>query len=575
MKELTDLLDKVILGDDKAYYEFRLKCLSPEYFGKWQFSHTLKYLCKKAKKDSITLEKCCPEVLVDLGIHVRPHLAASIVDPEVKTFPSLLKQAAEKDNTGALAALVFLHNYCCSTVLLTNSDLEKLLYPRIDSILSQTDNKDSMYLAGVFYKLVRFIGIEFPAKYRGINSTNAEMEDKSVQFFENAAKLGHAGAMYELGNALTKDSTTDSYPQTIKRFTPKERDAKAVEWYVTAANLGNASAIVGLRHLYEINQAGTNLTEQEREAIIMEYNAKAAGLGNWSAICFLFQLGFNYDTGYDGGNLKEEERDAKAVKYYEMAAVFEEIQALHNLARMYETKRAGKNLSDELRIAKATELYEKAANKNSAQSAYRLGELYAEAKVGKDLPDVARLEAAKKWLALAREVYTLQGYISVTKPINLLLENIDTRLSRLQNPPSLGRPVPPPPPAFSKLSPISSPTFFAPRADTTSAIKSGNDSTKKAARHTPTTPDASLTSKVVSRATRDGEPAVIVDDANSSPAATPLSVLMNASEARGAKREIAVATESSEAIVSPASLLEEPQDGCSKNNKITKRGRRT
>ena len=141
--------------------------------------------------------------------------------------------------------------------------------------------------------------------YRAQNYTEA------VKLFRLAAKQGHAGAQFGLGQAYHEGNGT---PQN---------DAEAVKWYRQAAEQGHAEAQSELGYAHH---RGIGVPQNDAEAV--KWYRQAAEQGHAKA---QNELGMRYAEG-EGGVL---ENDAEAAKWYRKAAEQGYIHAQFNLGALY------------------------------------------------------------------------------------------------------------------------------------------------------------------------------------------------------------------------------------------------
>lgn len=117
---------------------------------------------------------------------------------------------------------------------------------------------------------------------------------EAIKWWEVAAKNGHAGAMYDIGNVFLKPS---------KGCPIKQDYAKALNWYRRAANRGDARAMTSIGVMHE---GGMGVKRDGREAV--KWYFMAANRGDDQA---KINLGSSYSSG------RFVERDyAKAMEWY-------------------------------------------------------------------------------------------------------------------------------------------------------------------------------------------------------------------------------------------------------------------
>ncbi len=109
MQAIKSLLEQVLLGSQKAYYDVCLILQTSE--ANWQFLDTIKFFCDFAiRHHEKLLNDCYGEALVDLTEYIN-HLPGLIKKiPEIKEFFTLLKFAAARNNTSAQIALMILED---------------------------------------------------------------------------------------------------------------------------------------------------------------------------------------------------------------------------------------------------------------------------------------------------------------------------------------------------------------------------------------------------------------------------------------------------------------------------------
>jgi TPR repeat protein len=170
--------------------------------------------------------------------------------------------------------------------------------------------------------------------------------NKARKLYQQAAKMGHADSMVELGRMCHKG------------LGGKQDYVKANEWFLKAARKGDAEAMNNLGEMYEFGQY-----REQDDVKAKEWYEQAARKGHPQA---MYSLGGMYRLG-EGG----ERDDLKAREWFEKAARKGDAEAMHSLGVMYRFGEGGER--DDL---KAREWFEKAARKGHPQAMHSLGVMY-------------------------------------------------------------------------------------------------------------------------------------------------------------------------------------------------------
>jgi TPR repeat protein len=193
--------------------------------------------------------------------------------------------------------------------------------------------------------------------------------EESAALLDEAAKQGHAGAQFLLGNCYQ-----------FGRGVPLEY-SEAIKWYRLAADQNNSDAFAALGMMYHDGEGGL----PQDYSLAMEWYRKAAEAGSPDGA---FGLGLLYSHGLGVEQNQQEgikwlRRAAEggseeAAKWFQQAADQGLADGQYNLGVMYE-----KGRGVPLDIARAAELYEAAAEQGHDRAQSNLGMLYS---TGKGVP---------------------------------------------------------------------------------------------------------------------------------------------------------------------------------------------
>lgn len=229
----------------------------------------------------------------------------------------------------------------------------------------------------VFAFLILVVPFVAQAETTAQESTlSATQSNDEVIQLRNAAELGEANAMLELGDAyFYGDGVTEDVNA-------------AVEWYCEAAKAGQADAMNKLGTLYEL---GWGVAEDANEAAkwygkAIALYAKDAETGDSDA---MFELGKMYDLG-----MGVAEDANTALEWYRKASWAGNSDAMYELGDIYYY---GENIEQD--YTKALECFQKAAEAGNSDAMYKIGLMYENGKgIDKDY------EQAKGWYKKAIEL---------------------------------------------------------------------------------------------------------------------------------------------------------------------------
>jgi len=230
---------------------------------------------------------------------------------------------------------------------------QKVSKPKLNTSQTANDQREYFYSMGVIY-------------HKGANVKQNYV--KALKWYQQAADLGHAGAMnniglfYDYGYGVDKD------------------DELALNWYQKAAMRNDIHAMVNLADFYE-----HGIATKKDLTLAFTWYLKAAKAGDHEAMNHVGEL---YENG-----LGTHQNNQLAIKWYKKSAADGNEMALTNIAYMYEN---GQGVEKDYEVA--LQWYKRAANSGDAVSMSNIAYLYENGMgVSQDF------ETAKYWYQKAAE----------------------------------------------------------------------------------------------------------------------------------------------------------------------------
>jgi TPR repeat protein len=180
--------------------------------------------------------------------------------------------------------------------------------------------------------------------------------EEAVSLYTQAAQLGDASSMYEIGQIYDAKYGIDD-------FVLKNHASEKEDWYRKAADLGNAPAMVELGWIYKEKGGKDKEARLDWYKKSFDLYQKSADLGHAPA---MVQLGILYNGD---GSYGVPSDPAKAAEYYRKAVELGNAQAMNNLGVMTAQGRGvPKDIDEAVRLwKKAVEIGDPSV-KSAAQS---------------------------------------------------------------------------------------------------------------------------------------------------------------------------------------------------------------